>query len=108
MSIHLPDFYLKLIDEILSEKDYPCTSEFIRVAIRNMLKRDYQLLKNPLIEQTSEKIRALVVRQQSQAMQKKIEQFQEKIQESPPEDPNPEKKNLSLCKKQARIDRFWK
>lgn len=59
-TLHLPELYLELIDELLNTKDYPCTSEFIRIAIRKLLKKDLVLLSNPIIEQNSQKIQIFV------------------------------------------------
>ncbi len=56
-TVHLPELYIKLIDEIINEKDYPCLSEFIRVAIRKMLKKDFKLLNNEKLAQFSGKIK---------------------------------------------------
>jgi len=53
MTVHLPEFYLKLIDIILNTKDYPCRSEFIRIAVRKLLKKDQILLLNPEIKEYS-------------------------------------------------------
>jgi Arc/MetJ-type ribon-helix-helix transcriptional regulator len=53
-TVHLPELYLKLIDIILNAKDYPCMSEFIRIAVRKMLKKDQTLLLNPLIKENSQ------------------------------------------------------
>jgi len=37
--------YLKAIEKMVETGYYPCRSEVIRVAIRDMLKRDLQILK---------------------------------------------------------------
>ncbi|MDD1779432.1 MAG: hypothetical protein LUQ65_14815 [Candidatus Helarchaeota archaeon] len=55
-TLHLPELYLELIGELLNTKDYPCTSEFIRIAIRKLLKKDLVLLSNTISEQTSQKL----------------------------------------------------
>lgn len=54
-TLHLPELYLELIGELLNTKDYPCTSEFIRMAIRKLLKKDLVLLSNSINEQVSQK-----------------------------------------------------
>lgn len=43
--VHLPTMYLKAIEELVEHGFYPCRSEVIRVAIRDMLKRDLQICK---------------------------------------------------------------
>ncbi|HUY01228.1 MAG TPA: ribbon-helix-helix domain-containing protein [Candidatus Deferrimicrobium sp.] len=43
--VHLPVLYLKAIDKMVNNGFYPCRSEVIRVAIRDMLKRDLLLSK---------------------------------------------------------------
>ncbi|MHA1129886.1 MAG: ribbon-helix-helix domain-containing protein [Candidatus Helarchaeota archaeon] len=43
--VHLPMMYLKAIEKMVETGYYPCRSEVIRVAIRDMLKRDLQILK---------------------------------------------------------------
>jgi len=64
-TLHLPDLYLELIDKLLHTKDYPCTSEFIRIAIRQLLKKDLVFLSNPIIEQNSQKLQKLIKMQRS-------------------------------------------
>ena len=59
-TLHLPDLYLELIGELLNTKDYPCTSEFIRIAIRKLLKKDLVLLSNQTIEKNSQKIQKYI------------------------------------------------
>lgn len=44
--VHLPTMYLKAIEKLVEKGFYPCRSEVIRVAIRDMLKRDLQISKN--------------------------------------------------------------
>jgi Arc/MetJ-type ribon-helix-helix transcriptional regulator len=43
--VHLPGMYLEAIEKLVTEGFYPCRSEVIRVAIRDMLKRDLLLSK---------------------------------------------------------------
>ena len=43
--VHLPGMYLEAIEKLVTEGFYPCRSEVIRVAIRDMLKRDLMLSK---------------------------------------------------------------
>ncbi|MDD1777789.1 MAG: ribbon-helix-helix domain-containing protein [Candidatus Helarchaeota archaeon] len=43
--VHLPGMYLEAIEKLVTEGFYPCRSEVIRVAIRDMLKRDLMLCK---------------------------------------------------------------
>lgn len=43
--VHLPMMYLKAIEKMVDNGFYPCRSEVIRVAIRDMLKRDLQISK---------------------------------------------------------------
>ncbi|MFX1293565.1 MAG: type II toxin-antitoxin system ParD family antitoxin [Promethearchaeota archaeon] len=43
--VHLPTLYLKIIEKMVEDGFYPCRSEVIRVAIRDMLKRDIQICK---------------------------------------------------------------
>ncbi len=43
--VHLPGMYLNAIDKMVKTGFYPCRSEVIRVAIRDMLKRDLELCK---------------------------------------------------------------
>jgi Arc/MetJ-type ribon-helix-helix transcriptional regulator len=50
-TVHLPELYLKLIDTILDTNDYPCMSEFIRMAIRKMLLKDKILLMSPIVKE---------------------------------------------------------
>jgi len=64
-TLHLPVLYLELIDKLLKTKDYPCTSEFIRIAIRQLLKKDLVFLSNPIIEQNSQKLQKLIKMQRS-------------------------------------------
>ena len=107
-TIHLPRLYLKLIDEIICDKDYPCTSEFIRVAIRKMLKRDMALIQNPRIEKTSEAIKELIAKQKAAGLQKSLDQLKLLMAQNPAV-----KKKLDLDYdsnkiKQTRIDNYWK
>jgi hypothetical protein len=64
-TLHLPELYLELIEELLNTKDYPCTSEFIRIAIRKLLKKDLVLLSNSIGEQTSQKIQKFLKMQRT-------------------------------------------
>ena len=41
--VHLPIMYLKVIDKMVEKGFYPCRSEVIRVAIRDMLKKDLSI-----------------------------------------------------------------
>lgn len=41
--VHLPTMYLEAIEKMVDNGFYPCRSEVIRVAIRDMLKRDLQI-----------------------------------------------------------------
>ncbi|MHA1267270.1 MAG: ribbon-helix-helix domain-containing protein [Candidatus Helarchaeota archaeon] len=43
--VHLPTMYLKAIEKMVADGFYPCRSEVIRVAIRDMLKRDLKISK---------------------------------------------------------------
>ncbi len=43
--VHLPGMYLEAIEKLVTEGFYPCRSEVIRVAIRDMLKKDLVLCK---------------------------------------------------------------
>ena len=40
ITVHLPEAYLKGLDELVKNKMYPNRSEAIRVAIRDLLKRE--------------------------------------------------------------------
>ena len=107
-TIHLPQLYLKLIDEIICDKEYPCTSELIRVAIRKLIKRDMVLLHNPRIEQTSKEVQALIAKQNDSGLQKNLDQFKVILDKVPiiPKELNQNDKQSK--NKQARIDSFWK
>jgi Arc/MetJ-type ribon-helix-helix transcriptional regulator len=107
-TIHLPQLYLKLIDEILREKEYPCTSEFIRVAIRKMLKRDTVLLHNPRLEQSSEEVKEFVAKQRTRGIQRNLDSFTLMLEQNPGLQRMKEIGKISIPKKQARIDSFWK
>ncbi len=72
-TVHLPELYLKLIDEIISEKEYPCLSEFVRIAIRKMIKKDMKLLSNPMLEESSEDVKKIALKEKMN-IQKKLEQ----------------------------------
>ncbi|MHA1427612.1 MAG: ribbon-helix-helix domain-containing protein [Candidatus Helarchaeota archaeon] len=73
--MHLPPLYIKLIDKIICQKDYPCTSEFIRVAIRKMLKRDIALLTQSNLEKSLKEVHTFLPNQKTLARQKKLDQF---------------------------------
>ncbi|MFX1293360.1 MAG: ribbon-helix-helix domain-containing protein [Promethearchaeota archaeon] len=106
-SIHLPELYLKLINEIISEKEYPCLSEFVRIAIRKMLKKDLNLLKNPLMKQSLEKLHKIHNKDLNSKLQKKIDQYYIFLKKSiMQEELNLEKKTTTI--KQTRIDKYWK
>ena len=107
-TVHLPELYIKLIDEIICEEDYPCLSEFVRIAIRKMLKRDIVLLKNPRIEKTSEKIQEYMAKQKNAELQMKLDQFRE-ILKSKSELENESREEVKRGpKKQTRIEQYWK
>jgi len=40
ITVHIPEAYLKGLDELVKNKMYPNRSEAIRVAIRDLLKRE--------------------------------------------------------------------
>ncbi len=107
-TIRLPDLYFKLIDEIILDKNYPCTSEFVRLAIRKMLKRDLLLLANSKIEDTSEKIQKLDNKQNTLKLQKNLDQFKAIFEMNPRVREKIEAKNKLTKRKQVRIDLFWK
>ena len=108
LTLHLPHLYLKLIDEIICDKDYPCTSEFIRVAIRKLLKRDMVLLSNPKIEKSSEEIQTILAKQKVSKLQKNLDQFRVILDMNPATKKELAKKVGLIPKKQTRIDTFWK
>ncbi len=106
-TIHLPHLYLKLIDEIICEKDIPCASEFIRIAIRKLLKRDMVLLFNPRIEQMSDEVKEFLTKQKAAGLQKSLDQYRASLNQNlglhKNQPPAKSEKN-----KQARIESFWK
>ena len=107
-TVHLPELYIKLIDEIICEQEYPCLSEFVRIAVRKMLKRDIVLLKNPRIEKSSEQIQEYMAKQKKAELQMNLDQFRESLE------PKVESENESIeedkrgPKKQTRIEQYWK
>ncbi|MHA1266584.1 MAG: hypothetical protein ACTSRS_15215 [Candidatus Helarchaeota archaeon] len=107
-TIHLPALYLILIKEILEKREYPCTSEFIRIAIRKMLKRDLQLLQNNQIEQNIQGIHKFQVGNCKKGGQRNLEQFNQNLKHL---DILKEKKRQQTedkrTKKQLRLDRHW-
>jgi len=105
--IHLPVLYLELIDKIVSDKNYHCKSEFIRCAIRQMLKRDFKLLMNPALEKSSEQIHQLMEKRTDANFQRKIDQFQALFQLNPSVEKESKEKRVPQGK-QARIDQYWK
>ena len=105
--IHLPALYLELIDKIVAEKDYICKSEFIRFAIRKMLKRDFKLLLNPALKNSSDQIHELMEKRTDANFQKKLDQFQALFQLNPSIERASQERKLTQGK-QARIDQYWK
>ncbi len=105
ITIHLPDLYLKLIDEM---NKYPCTSEFIRFALRKLLKRDFGLLTNPSLGRTSNKVQELIAEQQDPSFKTKLDQYRalyamnSVIQTEISED------DKRKAPKQVRIEKSWK
>lgn len=107
-TIHLPELYLKLIDEIVKEREFPCTSEFIRVAIRKMLKRDKLFLQNPKIGQNSEHRDVVEVMLKKPSNQKHLDQFTVMLNHNPVIQKRLEAELKPQSYKQQRIDIFWK
>ena len=107
-TIHLPQLYLKLIDEIICDKNIPCTSEFIRIAIRRLLKRDLNLLSSTKIGKTSGEIQAFKEKQRRAKMQKSLDHFRLMYELNPAMQKYLPKKLKPTQSKQARIDSFWK
>jgi Ribbon-helix-helix protein, copG family. len=50
VTVHLPEAYLEAIDELVRMKVYPNRAEVIRMAVRDLIQREYpivaSLLKN--------------------------------------------------------------
>jgi len=52
--VHLPALYLEAIGKLVKDGFYPCRSEVIRVAIRDMLKRDLMFCKEISLQKQEE------------------------------------------------------
>ena len=107
-TLHLPELYLKLIDKKVEAKEYPCTSEFIRIAIRKLLKRDYKLISNPIMGEASTNIQELVNKRYKPDIQKSLDQFNLILKMNPAVQQELAKQQKNSLRKQTRIDRFWK
>jgi len=44
VTVHLPEAYLEAIDELVKKKLYPNRAEVIRMAVRDLIRREAQLL----------------------------------------------------------------
>ncbi|MBD3352187.1 MAG: ribbon-helix-helix protein, CopG family [Candidatus Lokiarchaeota archaeon] len=51
ISIFLPDFYLKALDQLILENYFPNRAEAIRVAIRDFIKSEYEMKQISLIDE---------------------------------------------------------
>ncbi|RLF12310.1 MAG: CopG family transcriptional regulator [Thermoprotei archaeon] len=54
LTVHLPDAYIQGLDELVNQRFYPNRSEAIRVAVRDLLKKE-------LWEQRNKELRSLKV-----------------------------------------------
>ena len=53
ISVHVPRFYLKLLDDLVELGMYPNRSEAIRIAIRDMILKEKELVLMVLKKKTS-------------------------------------------------------
>ena len=44
VTVHLPEAYLEAIDELVKKKLYPNRAEVIRMAVRDLIRRESRLL----------------------------------------------------------------
>ena len=53
ITLYLPELHIKVLDDLVRSKYYPNRSEAIRAAVRDLINREYILIRYPT--QTSEK-----------------------------------------------------
>jgi len=55
VTVHLPEAYLEAIDELVKMKVYPNRAEVIRMAVRDLIQREYTRLVPMLKNNNGEK-----------------------------------------------------
>jgi len=53
ITLHLPELYIRVLDDLVRSNYYPNRAEAIRAAVRDLINREYVLIRYPI--QTSEK-----------------------------------------------------